>query len=833
MNDSPVSPRSQWIHAARRAVEARLRAAKASSDRLALLREFVRLSGGRLAIPESERDLSELGRGRLDRFGLAVTPDGEAFMMVAPDHLCGLDASLPLHLRLDEDSRTPGDPLTPDAFLLAYSAHKRFKSPFQKAAARAVVTMPAGGAMIASMPTGGGKSLLFQLLAMQARASDRHATIVVIVPTIALALDHQRTLRSYPGLEESQAMPGSGEQDRRISVRDAFRRGEVPILLMSPECALRFMHDDLLDAAKRPDVVDVLLPYRLAAFVVDEAHIVEQWGRKFRPQFQRLAGLVRELRSRSPGIKTLLLSATLPPSARGILIRDYLQGCEALELRAATPRFEFDLFARDYGSALDRNEALIDLVDVLPRPAIVYVTKIAAAESMHARLTTERGYRRVGLFTGRSTGAARQVLVDAWAADRIDLMVATSAFGMGVDKQDVRSVVHACLPESPSRFYQEIGRAGRDGHQAFSFCLWTRRPEARSDRDVAFGMATGSWLLTETAMLRWNAMLRDLRPEDVTMLPGTYARIMQVRLSSHHDGINHGENDYNENWNQSLVALLQRTGALRVLGGPDDEDNGCAAWKVEILDHDLLREAVPDSAPWRTYAAVRDQEQRDAVAELNILTGLLQEARADCLLAGVFASIDPDAMDVAPCGRCPSCRRRSIAPPSRTTTNDVDKRWPRLRLARPTRDPAGLHVLTYAASPRLEDWIGSMVGAGIEQFYVPSADAAEVAKRLAALAAPLGLVTEWSPEAGAPRLGFADLPTVFVPEAHLPPDVWLDFVQGCAVGSPSRPHYLVVREGLKARGRGLAQIASVHPARALDDFMIAGSQTGNGGAEAA
>ncbi len=817
MSESP--PDRDWIDAARRAAEVRLQAATASSDRLALLRERVRLQGGRWEIGAGTAGMASLERPVLLRFGLVITPDRKAFAITETEAERGVDEALALALRLDASIRSPAAPASPDAHLLAYSGHASYKSTFQKAAARAVVTMPAGAAMIASMPTGGGKSLLFQLLARQARAKDPHATIVVIVPTIALALDHERTLRAYPGLDGSRAMPSATVPHERALVRDAFRRGEVPVLLMSPECALGYAHGDLLEAAKARDAADIFKPYRLAAFVVDEAHIIEQWGRKFRPQFQRLSGLVRELRVRCPDIKTLLLSATLPPAARNILAAEYLRDCEALELRASTPRYEFDLFTRRYEDTNERNEAVVGIVDVLPRPAIVYTTTIDAAEDLHRRLTTERGYLRVGLFTGDCTGAVRQSLVDQWSADEIDLMIATSAFGMGVDKKDVRAIVHACLPESPSRYYQEIGRAGRDEHQAFALCLWTERPAQDNDHDLARRMATGSWLKPETAIIRWNAMLKDVGPKDMTRMSDTYAWSVEIKLGSHHEGIEDGTKDYNQNWNQSLLALLQRAGALRVLAGPAEDEGGDPYWRIEIVDENLLVEATPDAPLWERYVAVRDEEKRNSSVELTTLFKLLKAAKNDCLLAGVFTTIDPEAGEVAPCGRCPSCRKQEILSPSRHPAHDVDRHWPSLPTAADRRDPPGLHVMTFVTMPRWTDWLDGMVAAGVGQFYVSPTDAPAIADALADHGALPGLVTDWPSETMETPLGFADMSTVFVPDEFAPAEEWLEGVQRFVASSPRRPHYVLVRQGTRFRDRPLTQIASRHPARPVEELM--------------
>src|SRR5439155_20088554 len=149
---------------------------------------------------------------------------------------------------------------------------------------------------------------------------------------------------------------------------------------------------------------------------------------------------------------------------------------------------------------------VVQAADVIPRPAIIYTTTVEDAEKLHARLR-DRGYQRVDLFTGDiDDPAERQKVLDSWASGTIDMVVATSAFGMGVDKANVRAIVHACLPESAERLYQEIGRGGRDGHQALSMCLWTD-----GDASTAASLAIRGWMLPETSTRRWKAILKEAR----------------------------------------------------------------------------------------------------------------------------------------------------------------------------------------------------------------------------------------------------------------------------------------------------------------------------------
>src|SRR5262249_2212660 len=288
-------------------------------------------------------------------------------------------------------------------------------------------------------------------------------------PTVALALDHARTLSTIPGLERSRALTGELKPAERDELLAEFRRGEIPVLFLSPEYALGIAREPLIEAATVPTAKYSGLDARLKAIFIDEAHIVESWGRSFRPDFQRLPALLANLRQVEPSIRTVLLSATLTPAARIELRRAYSSSGNWLEIDARTPRYEFDIVVQSYSSQEQREATLDHVIDLAPRPLVVYTTRVEDASNLFVR-QERRGYQRMALFTGDTAGLERGIIVKDWAAGRLDLIIATSAFGMGIDKSDVRSVVHACLPESPSRWYQEIGRAARDGHQGLAVC---------------------------------------------------------------------------------------------------------------------------------------------------------------------------------------------------------------------------------------------------------------------------------------------------------------------------------------------------------------------------
>jgi ATP-dependent DNA helicase RecQ len=269
--------------------------ARALADRLALMRSLVRLQDGRVVLAEENLQLCAQELAALSRFGLALTGQDTA-LRLADDVDAGLPRDYRQAERLDAAQRTVFESATADAALLRYSAHRAYRSAAQKSAVRALLTMPDGAGLMVSMPTGSGKSLLFQLTTLFWRCRVPGACSVVITPTVALAHDHERTLSQISGLEGSRALTGDVVGEARVDLLSAFRRGEVPILLVSPELAFGHARAALLEAATPPGEKYAGLGAHLRGLFLDEAHIVESWGRSFRPDFQRLPALLGELR---------------------------------------------------------------------------------------------------------------------------------------------------------------------------------------------------------------------------------------------------------------------------------------------------------------------------------------------------------------------------------------------------------------------------------------------------------------------------------------------------------------------------------------------------------
>jgi ATP-dependent DNA helicase RecQ len=730
----------------------------------------------------------------LTRFGLAMS-DAETVRLVVDAEDEGLQG-LVAATALDAEPRQVFEPAAADGVLLKLTDHEHYRSAAQKSAARALLTQPAGSGLMVSMPTGSGKSLLFQIAALQGRRTQPGACVVVITPTIALAMDHARTLSGMQGLEESRALTGDTAPTEANAIVDAFRRGEIPVLLLSPEKALNpALAAHLAEAATGHSPLHGL-DARLTHLFVDEAHIVESWGRSFRPDFQRLPSLLSALRQANPEIRAVLLSATLPLAARQVLQTTWrLQG-DWLEVDAHTPRYEHDIVVAHYPGPAQRSGILDHVIDRAPRPLIVYVTEVGAAEALHAHLTATQGYGRTAVFTGETNSRDRARIIRDWAVDKLDLVVATSAFGMGIDKPDVRSVIHVCLPESPARWYQEIGRASRDGGQGLAVCLFT---DGAGDSDVsqAFGLASTGWLTREKAVPRWRAMIKlasNLRWEEGR-------RRMTLDLDVVREGLKRHAGDYNRGWNRGLLTLMQRAGALTVLSVPIVDDQPTASWDIELLEPALMAEA--DADVWDHIFSVRDAERLDARRQLEpFVENMLAPLRA-CLTQSTFQLIEPDA-DVPPCGRCPSCRRRGVTPPRHLKCDGLEKAWPQSALA-VSPMPPGLTLL----APE-DDEFGSgfdrlldrLVGTGIEQFIVPRKLADRTAGQLALSRARLGLIMaddDWR----------GDVTLARIPTAAILPD------------DPDLAREVLARLSVKAMLWAETPIVVVaRPSRVLDDRRL-------------
>jgi len=783
-----------------------------AADRVALLRSLIRLRGGRIDLSELGKGLSEEEYALLKRFAIARTNSDRSLRLVDEDDESGL-TGLSAALIFDPLPRNAYEPATPDGVLLRLTGHSRYRTMAQKAAARALLTQPPGTGLMVSMPTGSGKSLLFQVAANFERETQPGACAIVITPTIALALDHERTLSGMAGLAQSKALTGDTPPSESEIIKNGFRRGEIPILLLSPEKALNEGVIQYLVEAATPYSIEYGLEARLTHVFVDEAHIIESWGRSFRPDFQRLPALLARLRAANPDIRAVLLSATLPDNSREVLRDGWRIGGAWLEVDARLPRYEHDIVVANYSWEGQRQVALHYLIDRAPRPVIVYTTQIADSTALYERLTSpDQGYGRVALFTGDTSTKDRRRIVNGWANDEIDIVVATSAFGMGIDKADVRTVIHACLPEGPARWYQEIGRASRDSGQGLAACLFVDGP-AVSDVKQAYGLATSGWLTPDVAKDRWAGLLNAASDKRYV---GHHMR-MTVNLDAFREGLRPKAGDWNRGWNMTLLTLMQRAGALTVMSVPTEGDQPEFSWAIEVRDQRAL--IGVDDDLWQFISDFRNAEVAEAKHDLDTFVTVMRHPNRVCVTRAAFEVIEPKSF-APPCGRCPACREQGIKPPTHMVASGLEMRWPN---AHPQRGSLPADVLLL--SPLDADFeqgfpllIKTLTDAGVDQIVVPKGLAIRTAELTMHSATRLGLVLDEGEWMGINQL--ANVPTAII----LPADVsraqlMLNQIDDLR-GTLKAPLLIVAQPERILRSRRLDQVLSRYPPYREDQLML-------------
>ena len=591
----------------------------------------------------------------------AIHSSGDAFLISAsawqPEWLGSSDDGMFADAFTDklvrQETRCAADPFVQNA-----SGFTTYSSPGQREAVRAAFLMPEGDTLIVNLPTGSGKSLVGQAPALVQR-EDGQITVFV-VPTVALALDQERAMQALFTKKDPTRQPwrlawyGGLSKEDRAGIRQCLRNGTQRILFTSPEALTTSLLGAVSDAA-----ANGMLKY----FVIDEAHLVTQWGDAFRPSFQVLAGLRSSLLRLAPrGFRTLLLSATFTEETVEILANlfgppERVQMVSAVHLR---PEPQYWFYKAE--STQQKEMRVLEALRHAPRPFILYVTERKEV-ARWGQVLTGNGLQRIARFDGGTPDKERQRIITDWAANRLDGIVATSAFGVGLDKNDVRTIIHATIPETLDRYYQEVGRGGRDGKPSVSLLVFDD-----SDWELPKRLATPTIISNELGFGRWESMWRSRRPTSDDNLWG-------VNMESVREGLP-GSSDENVKWNLRTLILMARAGllALEIEANRLDQDvetgedassilSAMANIRVRLRNHGHLDRSIWEKAVVASRHRTLESASRNLALMLELLPNSLQSAQQIGREVGETLGIlyritsEPWSVQVSRvCGGCPRDR---------------------------------------------------------------------------------------------------------------------------------------------------------------------------------
>lgn len=512
-----------------------------------------------------------------------------------------------------------------NAYIYSLTQYKEFKSLEQKLAVFGALNTPEGYTTLVSLPTGGGKSLITQTMAYQ-----QQGLTIVIVPTVSLAIDQVRNAKNnikHNADNEIFCYYSGIELERKNALKNAIKNETARLLLISPEALIR--NTEFVSMINEANAKKYL-----KNLIIDEAHIVIEWGDFFRVDYQCLEPWRNELLAINSQLRTVLLSATYTKVAVVKLKQMFASTDKWIEVRCDALRKEPRYLLVKAKSYLDKKHKMVELVKKLPHPMVVYINSPKEAEEIKKELIAV-GLDNLETFTGNTKSAEREKIIKDWTDNKIDLIIATSAFGVGVDKGDVRTILHLYIPDTPNQYYQELGRGGRDGLVSLSvMCI-----NPVDDIDSAYGRMNVV-LKPETIWKRWVYMYKSPK---TSWFKGMITIDTSVKPK---EGVNDDGNALDIQWNVYVILLLRRHNLISIKSMVYDADKESYKIRIDILEDALRSESL--DVP-QIITDIRDRESAGFEKEIKRIKNAIDFSERICWSEMFYSTYDKVSMY---CGGC-------------------------------------------------------------------------------------------------------------------------------------------------------------------------------------